>query len=252
MSVDAEFANAVSAVIGANELVPCYRPLTGINLLQLLGRDHVQGIGLFNRGGHILANSGHPPYTLIYFVQEVSEQEQQARTLQDIVHDVAVEEIMTFSMERSALTRSGLSISFNQLDEDLARVGLKATSDVSWNLTFGDGPITKASVSPDRLRRFLEEHAVHRHPGMNDIKGVVTAIYYVAEGLTYTGRSERVAFSGLQLDPAPARFDITAGWSRKVTESRDVIVSQTNSHPWIIAIEFMDFDRIGRRWWSCV
>jgi hypothetical protein len=245
MSVDPEFANAVRAGIGARKLVPCFKPCTNIKLLQLLSRVHVQRTGLFNRGGHILANSGNSDDDLIYFVREMLRQEQQARELQEIVRGAAVSLVMPFSVERSVVTRLGLGISFNQLDEDLARVGLRATSDVSWNLTFGDGPITKETVSLMQLHNFLHRYgAVPEHPVMQNYMGLVTAVYYVTGGLTYTGKIANVTTLGGQFDPAAAGFNMTAGWSGKVIGATEVVVSQTNSEQWIVAIEFMDFRRI--------
>lgn len=126
---------------------------------------------------------------------------------------------------------------------DLASVGLKATSDTSCILSFNDGRITRKSVSEMELIDFLEEHKVQRLRTVNITTGVVTAIYSVTGGLTYKGDSRLVTTGGVQLDPTPTGpVMIMAGCEYSVTNSGQVVLSETCPVERMIAIEFLEYE----------
>ena len=133
-------------------------------------------------------------------------------------------------------------------EADLARVGLKATSDKSWSLYFNDGRITKKSVSEVELRTFLDRNDIQKLRFMNSKTGVVIVMYSVTGGLTYVGDSRLVTTGGKALDPTPTGpVEIMAGWQYTVTNSGQVVLSETNPVEWMIGIEFLEFGATQKR-----
>ncbi len=61
--------------------------------------------------------------------------------------------------------------------------------------------------------------------------GVVTAIYYISGGLT---------FSNAGVDLQVTNDDLAEGWHYTVTDTGTVIVKENNPAEWIVAIEYRD------------
>lgn len=80
--------------------------------------------------------------------------------------------------------------------EDLAKVGLKVVSDDSWSLTFGKDTVTRKSVSEVEVNKILARSDISWD--LRYTEGVITAIYVVTGGLTFSGDANAVAIATLK------------------------------------------------------
>ena len=230
------FPKAVQKAIGAG--VPCARPYPGgsIELLQRIDHAHVKRVGFFSHT-HVLINPGNSAETLITCVDD----KDQKVELETLVANADVNGLKPVNVKDLTSLKAGFDASI-PLD-DLAKVGLKATTDANWSLSLGNGRITKKSVSAPRLRKFLKSNHVLRDDNFKNKQAVVTAIYFVTGGLKFTGDSKLVTTGGLHLDVMPnVPVNSTAGWQFKVDTAGQVILSEINPVDWIIAIEYNTVD----------
>jgi hypothetical protein len=225
------FPKAIQKAIGTG--VPCARPFPGgsIKLLQRIDHAHVKRVGLF-RHNHVLINPGNSADTLITCVDD----NYQKVELETLVATADVNGLKPVNVKDLTSLKAGFDASI-PLD-DLAKVGLKATTDANWSLSLGNGRITKKSVNAPRLRKFLKSNHVPWGCDFKNKKAVVTAIYFVTGGLKFSGDSKLVTTGGLLLDAMPnVPVNCTVGWQFKVNNAGQVILSEINPLDWIIAIE---------------
>ena len=200
-----------------------------------------------DRRKSVLRNSGTPNDTLISYIRYLDANQNQRERLQErlqaIVNQAQHQLLRALEVKSAAAaTKWGLQISIPLNDADLTCIGLKATRDKNWTLTFGNADIKKTTVSEIELITILDRNDIERLRSVDRYMGVVTAIYSVTGGLTYTGDIRLVTVAGAQLEPSRiAPFDITAGWQLRVTDSETITVSATNTDEWIIAIEILEF-----------
>jgi hypothetical protein len=227
--------------------VPCSIPYRGITLLQLIEHSSIEGSGFFRRK-HVLANPGTRRDTLITYVERFDSDHReeldfgvQVELERIVSHAMTNDSFELFPMNVTVLDvmKVGINASI-ALDGDLANAGFKATSDNSWSLSFGNGVIEKKSVAMCDLTSVLSEKCIEWKSVMTYFKGVVTAIYYVTGGLTYTGASEFVTTGGVQLTTTRAPVEITAGWQYIVCTTGQVALSEINPRDRIIAIEYRE------------
>lgn len=243
-----DFPNAVRKSLRTGGAVPCNLPYTGIQLLQLIQHHHIDAYGLF-RQMHLLTNPGGTDTLITYvrgnfnasfFSWSVTPQRYLERLVAHANRNVKFK-LRAMNVKQSTAMKAGFNASIS-LDGDLAKAGFKATSDNNWSLSFGNGRITKKSVGLLDLHKFLEEYSIPWCDGMDYFKGVVTAIYSVTGGLTYTGDFESVTTGAANLRPTNVPARINAGWRCRVTETRQVQLSEIDPHDWIIAIEFIKLE----------
>jgi hypothetical protein len=235
------FANSVRSALGMG--VPCDRPYGGsdIQLLQLISTDElvnqVEWHG-FCRRKHVAVYKPHHGRSTL---QECLTDESQRQELEKLISNAGVMHFMPFNVVHS------MSASFSCT----APFSWNVTRDESWSLSFGKGCIMKTLVSSIGLERFLDKHRGERSSDSMNSKSVVTAIYSVTEGLTYTGDGKRVEITtaGLLAKPTP---NDGKGWECNVTRAGKVILSETNPREYIIAIEYknLDFGQERRSWKS--
>ena len=209
--------------------VPCSQPCTSIKLLELIDcpRDVLNTIE---------ANAK----TLIEYVDDDQREE-----LENLVKTSCKQYILAGDVAQSAGMMSAFHAVFPLQEADLASVELKASSDKSWSLFFNNGRITKTSVSEMELIDFLDNHDAQMLPLENGTKGVVTAIYSVSGGLTYTGDSRLFTTGGVQLGPtSTGPVKITAGFEYTVTSSGQVVLCETDPAEWIIGVEVLDLEEM--------
>ncbi|KAI2499576.1 hypothetical protein MHU86_14937 [Fragilaria crotonensis] len=234
------FPNAVRGATQAG--VPCVRPFTDIQLLQFIEHGHVDWYGFYHQT-HVLNNPGNRNDTLITYVDGDDQKEE----LQELVSDAGVHILQALNVTQAAASKAGLYASSPLEATTLSSIGLKVTSDVSWSLTFGNGRIQKKSVSIMGLSKFLNKYGITWCPDTINFKAMVTAIYSVTGGLTYTGDAKLVTSGGGQLRPTPTGpVNVNAGWEYTLTNSGKVVLSEINPHEWIIAIEYRKLEQ-GRR-----
>lgn len=251
-----DFPEAVRKAVGVHVQAPCSRPFTGIPLLQLVKHGNIEGYGLCRRR-HVLTNIGHRRDTLVNYVTLQGQQgtlinfvgNESHREEHDLEAYVAQPDYEEFNLNPlNAKQCDALKTGFNALislgDDHLAKVGFKAISDRNWTLSFGNGRITKKSVSLTKLEDFLENNSVPWKSVMSEFKSVVTAIYYITGGLRYTGDSESVTTKAEKLDPTmnPVKIMDAEGWEYIVNDFGQVTLSETNPHDWIIAIDYQELE----------
>ena len=225
-----DFSKAVRAAIGTG--VPCARPFTGIELLQLINHRDVEGTGVFSRK-HVLTSPGNNAETLITYVDD----EDEKKKLTSLVATAGVHKILALDVKYLASLEAGVHASIPL--EDLATVGLKATSDTSWSLSFANGQIQKKSVDTRGLRNFLKVNQVHWDDDFKNKKAIVTGIYYVSGGFKFTGDAKFVTTGGVLANlPPSVPVDLTAGWKYTVINGGTIVMSEIDPDEWIIAIEY--------------
>lgn len=225
-----DFPKAVQKAIGTG--VPCARPYTGIELLKLINDDHVKN-KVFKK--HVLRNPGNSAETLIAYVDD----DGQKQALTNLVATAGVNHVQPLDVKHWTSLMAGVQASISLEAQDLANVGLKATSDAGWSLSFRNGRITKKSVNMIHLRRFLKANRVSWGDELKYTKAVVTAVYAVTGGLIFTGRTELVTTGGVRVPPPPnVPITITAGWQYTVINTGTIVLSEINPEEWIIAIEY--------------
>lgn len=230
------FRKAVQKAIDTG--VPCARPYPdgSIRLLQRVDHAHLKRVGFFSHK-HVLINPGNSARTLITCVDDNDQKEE----LETLVATADVNGLKPVNVKDLTSLKAGFDASI-PLD-DLANVGLKATSDANWSLSLGNGRITKKSVNARRLSKFLKSNHVPRDNDFKNKDAVVTAIYFVSGGLKFTGDSTLVTTGGLLLDAMPnVPLNSTAGWQFKVNNAGQVIVSEINPVDWIIAIDYYNVE----------
>lgn len=240
MSDNAEFPNAVRKSLNTLGVVPCAIPYTGIELLQLIRHSHIAWHGFWRRNC-VLANLGDS-YTLINYVgDKVLKQELgEYVTAAEALHRY---QLSPMNVERSVTIQAELQAFRPLPDADLSRVNLKLASDNNWKLNYNTGPIQKKFVPLFTLVDFLEDNTIAWRDGLRQYAGVVTAIYSVTRGISYTGETNLVTTGGMHLDPMPAFQPLNSSWEYKVTEARTVVVSEIDPLEWIIAIEYSKLER---------
>jgi hypothetical protein len=219
--------------------VPCRRPCTGIKLLELIDHTRVGYYGFF-RHKHLLYTVEPNAKTLMeYFDDDQREQ------LKRLANMSSKQYILACDVTQSVGLMPALHAEIPPPDADLAKVGLKATHDKSWSLVTNDGRIRKTSVSELNLRIFMCKNDVQRLPLQNGTNGVVTAIYSIAGGLTYTGHSKLVTTGGEPLKPTvTGPVKISSGFEYTVTNSGQVVLCESDPVEWIIGVEFLDLEEI--------
>ena len=233
------FPNAVRRLV--KSCVPCLRPCTGIKLLELIDHRRVGRYGPLRK--RVLDTVQGNDETLITYVDD-----NHREPLENLVKTPSEQYILASDVTQSVGFTSAFHAEFPLQEADLARVGLKATSDKSWSLYFNDGRITKKSVSEVELRTFLDRNDIQKLRFMNSKTGVVIVMYSVTGGLTYVGDSRLVTTGGKALDPTPTGpVEIMAGWQYTVTNSGQVVLSETNPVEWMIGIEFLEFGATQKR-----
>jgi hypothetical protein len=234
MSDNGEFPNAVRKSLNTCGLVPCASPYTGIELLQLIQHSHIAWHGFWRRNC-VLGNVGEK-ITLINYVGN----NDLKRELGEYVTAAEANVCYTLSpmnVERSVTIQAELLACLPR-DADLARVNLKVASDNNWKINYNTGRIQKKSVPLLTLYDFLENNSITWRDALRHYTGVVTAIYYVSRAMTYTGETNFVTTGGMHLDPMPAFQPLNSTWEYKVTEARQVVVSEIDPLEWIIAVEY--------------
>jgi hypothetical protein len=241
------FPEAVRKAVGVRVQLPCARPFTSVQLLQLIEHDHIERYGLFRRK-HVLTNIGNNRDNLVNYVEKFgsdSRDELDVGLREELKELVANPECKRFNVnpmnvKQWAAVKAGFNAPIALPDRDLANVGFKAISDQDWSLSFGNVLIEKRSVPVSELERFLAKNNIEWNNVMTYFKGVVTAIYYVTGGLKYTGDSRRVLTSGALLEPTQAPVNINTGWQYDVVTTGQVILSEINPRDYIIAIEYRE------------
>ena len=235
------FSNAVLR-LGMSGVIPCRRPCTGIKLLEIIDRRRVGCNGLFRRK-HVLNNVQANAETLITYVED-----HQREQLESLVKTPIEKYLLTQKIMKSTGFTSAFHLVFLLQDVDLASVGLKATSDKSWSLSFNHGQISKKSVAHMALIDILDQHDTQRLRSVKRNTRLVSAIYSVLGGLTYTGDFRLVTTGGMQLGPTQTGpVMIMAGCQYKVTNSGQVVLCETDPVEWIIAIEFLELKDIYKQ-----
>ncbi len=231
------FPNAVRWL--GKSCLPCRRPCTGIKLLELIDHRRVGCYGLFRRK-RVLNTVETNAETLIECVED-----DQREQFEYLVNTFSVQYILGWQVTQSAGFTSAFHVEFPLQDADLSSIGFKATSDRNWSLFFNDCQITKKSVNAMALIDFLDECNIPRLRSVNSKTGVVTGIYSVTGGLTYIGDSRLVTTGGMQLDPTPSgSVKVMARCQYTVTDSGQVILSETNPVERIIAIDFLELGKM--------
>jgi hypothetical protein len=241
------FPEAVRKAVG--EGAPCGRPFTSISLLQLIHSGNIERYGLCRRKD-VLINIGDPEDTLVNYIKILGRHDAlinfvgDEHDLEALVAKPDYEEfnVNPLNVKQCDAVKAAFCASIFLKDGDLAKVGFKATSDRNWTLAFGNGRITKKSVSEAKLEDFLKKNSIPWNSLMNEFKAVVTAIYYVTGGLKYTGDSESVTTDGMTLDPImkPVKIMDEEGWEYTVNDFGQVTLSEVNPQDWIIAIEYRE------------
>ena len=222
--------------------VPCRRPCTNIKLLDFIDHTYVGYYGLF-RHKHLLDTVELNANTLMEYFDDDEREE-----LKKLASMSSKQYILACDVTQSVGSMPTLHDAITPPDADLAKVGLKATRDKSWSLVINDGRIRKKSVSPMALLKFLNNNDVQRPPPKNGTNGVVTAIYSVAGGLTYTGDSKLVTTGGVQLAPTPTGpVEISSGFEYTVTDSGQVVLCESDPVEWIIGVELLELKKIDEQ-----
>lgn len=229
-----DFPKAVRKAIGTG--VPCTRPFTGIELLQLINYDHITRHGCWPINQlHELTNPGNPEETLITYIDAQDQKEH----LRSIVASAGKAGVKPLDVTYLKSLKVGVHADMPLTGEDLANVGLELTSDTSWSLSFADGRITKKSVSRRELRRFLDSNKLPWDEDFAIKHAVITAIYYVNGGLKFTGNVKLNTSGGVHVTPTPSvPVDIIVGWKYTVSNTGTLVLSEANADEWIIAIEY--------------
>jgi hypothetical protein len=248
------FPEAVRKAVGAG--VPCGRPFTDIELLQLIDHGNIERFGLFRRK-HVLVNIGDRVDSLVNYVKLLGpkgtlidnvddEHHREDRYLEELVAkpEYAEFNVNPLNVKQCAALKTAFNASISLKNGDLAKVGFKATSDRNWTLSLVNGRITKKFVSVTKLEDFLVKNSIPWWSVMSEFKSVVTAIYYVTGGLKYIGDSESVTTAAMKLDPTkqPVKIMDADGWEYTVNDVGLVALSEINPREWIIAIEYEDLE----------
>ncbi|KAI2499575.1 hypothetical protein MHU86_14936 [Fragilaria crotonensis] len=231
-----DFSNVAGRAV--KSAVPCSRPRTSIELLQVIEHRDVEERGLFKRKA-VLKNPGSHG-TLISYVNDIQKDE-----LECIVNNAGVQYIQASDVTQSAAITSRLYASCPLTNDDLANVGLEMNSDDRWRPSFGKGGIKKKSVSMIGLTKFLNKYGVTWRRDSIDVKAVVTAIYSVSAELTLTGDAKLATIGGEHLVPATTG-PLGEGWKYTVMDAGKVVLSETNPREWIIAIEYRQLEDVKR------
>jgi hypothetical protein len=227
-----DFPTAVRSAIGAG--VPCLRPYSGIELLQLINSDDVHQYGVFKHT-HDLNNPGNNAGTLITCIDETEIKKE----LEELVERASVIHVKTLDVTQVAFLMAGFNASIPlPNNDDLVNVGLKVTSDDNWSLTIGNHTVTKKAVSEIQLKRFLARS--HVDWNFDYTMGVVTGIYYIAGGLTFTGDAKAVTTAGAHLVETPnVPVNVTAGWNFTGSNTGKIVVAQNDTVDWVVAIDYL-------------
>ena len=242
------FPNAVYNAIGT--AVPCLRPYSGIELLQIIPHGHIKPRGsdiwrtlwcfLFPRDSLVLVDPGSSSDTLI----TLTDNEHIKTDLEKFVHNTRGENnIQVWTMELDELAKAGIELSIeNVLESPLISAGVKEIRNTCWKLSIGnDGQVTKWSVPPLQLGKFLDNSNTKW-----DLQGkssrVVTAIYKIAGGLTFTGDAMAVTRVGCDLSSTPVDVPVklTAGWHLIIKSEGGIKVASDSSLEYIIAIDYLE------------
>lgn len=243
------FPDAVYTTIGLG--VPCYRPFTGIKLLQLIFNDDIRpresvlrhwmrrSLRCIKWGpeSQLLYNAGSNLETLMTLMDDAKVRNE----LQGIVDDAQNVKVLT--AEDFASVKMGLLAPFIVDDKHLARFGLKGMSDDGWKLAFGNGQVTKRAVPPLTLTRFIEKHSAAMENILHD-STVVTAIYFIRGRLQLKAHTKDVAFADAKFPCTDTPIRIGVGWHFTVTETGDVVMADDNPREWIIAIECLKVESV--------
>jgi hypothetical protein len=199
------FPEAVRDAVGIG--VPCARPYSGIELLQLIQRDHVVTHGICARK-HVLVHPGNTAGTLKKYVNDKGKQK-----LDDLFEDTSVIRIMA-NGER--FLKEGLygSMQSSLTDTDRAHASLKVIRNRSISI---GGEVTRRAVPEEGLESFLQEHAIKWTFGNSKV--IVTALYSIKGGPHEIGevgandksREESVAKPNLAVNIPPESTEATTG-----------------------------------------
>lgn len=251
---DYSFAKAVRSAIGDtvdNKIVPCFRPYSGMELLQFIDKEHLK-LKTFGKWKalrkafkivgqnqtEVLLHAGINRDTLITRLDD----HDLKGDLMAIVAQARASPtyVSPLNPSRTKSMKVGIYASVELNGSDLAMVGLKMINDNNWNLVFGDGKVTKWEVSRHDLSDFYKRPNARWN--IDDIKGVVTAIYFTSGGLTFQGRRKNVASGEVELQAPNVIVNIGASWCYKVTDDGFIVVKEQNPRDWIVAISYQPFE----------
>lgn len=142
--------------------------------------------------------------------------------------------------------------------------GIEVDFDRSWGLSI-IGNVKKRVVAETALERIVNQAQVNWFP--EQVVGVVTAVYFITGGLSYTGKVKAITRGGAELeaqrrnanavegkaeleaDPGEKKADTTAPavapvaptpkWKVSVTGTSDVVLTEIDPIDWIVAIEYL-------------
>lgn len=181
--------------------VPCALPFSGIALLQLVRKGDVKnyhGFGLFE-DTRVLVNPGNPADTLQKcFVKNkwVFEELNHVDEGQTCIMPCGVD----IDLKCHASLTAGLRRS-NWLRASLLNDGYEVDINQTWDLTIA-GYVRKRAAAATQLESIVHHARIGWFSG--DVIGVVTAVYVITGGLSYTGRV-RVVIQGGEKMVAQAR-----------------------------------------------
>lgn len=218
------FPGAVRSAIGTG--VPCCWPFSGIKLLQVFDLDKVNG-KVF-REPTIESHRGFSR------LQELLEDE-----LKDLVKGACDEHVVTLNEKQVASLKAGFLSRFLRT----SGLPLKVTTDNSWHVSIKDEKVKRRAVSHHDLRKVFQVRPLPVMCLMGDVLArmrVITAIYFISGGVTFTANAKAVRRSGEELQPTSEPVVISEGWEYTVRETGSVIVAETDPIEWIIAIEYRE------------
>ncbi|KAI2504457.1 hypothetical protein MHU86_9956 [Fragilaria crotonensis] len=255
------FANAVSSVLTSG--IPCALPYADITLLQVVKKGHVKTnyfYPIYRGTPHrVLVNPGNPADTLQAFFAKNENVLEELNNL--AVGGTQIKPLGVKWHVKCDATLTTDLLGPNWQAPRLLGDGIELDFDQSWGLSI-IGNVKKRVVAETALERIVNQAQVNWFP--EQVIGVITAIYFITGGLSYTGKVKAIARGGAELeaqkrnanvvedqaeledDPDETNADTTdapvaptRGWKVSMTGSSNVVLTEIDPVDWIVAIEYL-------------
>lgn len=246
--------------------IPCALPYADITLLQVVRKGHVQTnffYPIYRGTPHrVLVNPGNPADTLQAFFAKNENVLEELNNL--AVGGTQIKPLGVKWHVKCDATLTTDLLGPNWQAPRLLGDGIELDFDQSWGLSI-IGNVKKRVVAETALERIVNQAQVNWFP--EQVVGVVTAIYFITGGLSYTGKVKAIARGGAELetqrrnanvaedqaeleaDPSEKKADNAATtvaqvaptpkWKVSVAGTSNVVLTEIDPVDWIVAIEYL-------------